>query len=62
VSCSAEIETCRNQDEEKLGGYEVKIRDDEMRSLEVRVAYTWVPLATEKSQLGTVLAQVRRNA
>ena len=46
------------QDEEKLGSYEVKIRDDEMRGLEVRVAYTWVPLATEKSQFGTVLVQV----
>ena len=46
------------QDDEKLSSYEVKIRDDEMRGLEVRVAYTWVPLATEKSQLGSVLVQV----
>jgi two-component system sensor histidine kinase TctE len=48
------------QDEEKLGSYEVKIRDDEMRSLEVRVAYTWVQLVSEKSPLGMspVLVQV----
>ena len=46
------------QDDEKTGSYEVKIRDDEMRSLEVRVAYTWVAVATEKSQLGSVLVQV----
>jgi len=48
------------QDEEKLGSYDVKIRDDEMRSLEVRVAYTWVQLTSEKStsELGSVLVQV----
>ncbi len=46
------------QDDEKSGSYEVKIRDDEMRSLEVRVAYTWVPLATEKTHVGSVLVQV----
>lgn len=48
------------QDEEKLGSYDVKIRDDEMRSLEVRVAYTWVQLTSEKSnsELGAVLVQV----
>jgi two-component system sensor histidine kinase TctE len=32
------------QEEEKLGSFEVKIRDDEMRGLEVRVAYTWIRL------------------
>ena len=46
------------QDDEKSGSYEVKIRDDEMRSLEVRVAYTWVTLATEKTHVGSVLVQV----
>jgi len=48
------------QDEEKLSSYDVKIRDDEMRSLEVRVAYTWVQLTSEKStsELGSVLVQV----
>jgi two-component system sensor histidine kinase TctE len=48
------------QGEEKLGSYDVKIRDDEMRSLEVRVAYTWVQLTSEKSnsELGAVLVQV----
>ena len=46
------------QDEEKSGSYEVKIRDDEMRSLEVRVAYTYVTLATEKTHVGSVLVQV----
>ncbi|MEY3428458.1 MAG: Sensor protein QseC [Pseudomonadota bacterium] len=48
------------QEEEKLVNFEVKIRDDEMRSLEVRVAYTWVQLTSEKStsELGSVLVQV----
>lgn len=46
------------QDDENLGSYEVKIRDDEMRSLDVRVAYTWVTLATEKTHVGSVLVQV----
>jgi two-component system sensor histidine kinase TctE len=46
------------QDDEKSGSYEVKIRDDEMRSLEVRIAYTWVALATEKTHVGSVLVQV----
>ena len=48
------------QEEEKLGSYEVKIRDDEMRSLEVRVAYTWVQLVSDKSPvgMGPVLVQV----
>ena len=47
-------------DEEKLGSYEVKIRDDEMRSLEVRVAHTWVQLVSDKSpqDMGPVLVQV----
>ena len=31
-------------DEEKGSSYEVHIRDDEMRGLEVRVAYTWIRL------------------
>jgi two-component system sensor histidine kinase TctE len=53
-----ERELPQPQDEEKSVSYEVKIRDDEMRSLEVRVAYTWVTLATEKAQVGTVLVQV----
>jgi two-component system sensor histidine kinase TctE len=46
--------------EEKLGSFEVKIRDDEMRGLEVRVAYTWVQLTSEKSpsRTGPVLVQV----
>ncbi len=34
-------------DEPKGGGYEVQIRDDEMRGLEVRVAYTWIRLDAE---------------
>ena len=48
------------QDEEKLSSYEVKIRDDEMRSSEVRVAYTWIQIASEKSSDGMrpVLVQV----
>ena len=48
------------QDEEKISSYDVKIRDDEMRSLEVRVAYTWVQLTAEKATtgLGPVLVQV----
>lgn len=48
------------QEEKKVGSYDVKIRDDEMRSLEVRVAYTWVQLTSEKStsELGSVLVQV----
>lgn len=48
------------QEEEKLGSFEVKIRDDEMRGLEVRVAYTWVQLTSEKSpsRTGPVLVQV----
>jgi two-component system sensor histidine kinase TctE len=43
-----------------MGSYEVKIRDDEMRSLEVRVAYTWVHLASDKHTAGMtpVLVQV----
>jgi two-component system sensor histidine kinase TctE len=47
-------------DDEKLGSYEVKIRDDEMRGLEVRVAYTWVHLASENkvAGMGPVLVQV----
>ena len=53
-----ERELPQPQDDEKLVSYEVKIRDDEMRSLEVRVAYTWVTVATEKEQIGTVLVQV----
>ena len=32
------------KDEEKGNSYEVRIRDDEMRGLEVRVAYTWIRL------------------
>ena len=35
------------KDEEKGNSYEVRIRDDEMRGLEVRVAYTWIRLDTE---------------
>jgi two-component system sensor histidine kinase TctE len=48
------------QDDGKIGSYEVKIRDDEMRSLEVRVAYTWVHLASDKHTAGMtpVLVQV----
>ena len=48
------------QEDEKLGSFEVKIRDDEMRGLEVRVAYTWVQLTSEKSpsRTGPVLVQV----
>jgi len=34
------------KDEEKGNSYEVRIRDDEMRGLEVRVAYTWIRLDT----------------
>ncbi len=34
-------------DEPKGGSYEVQIRDDEMRGLEVRVAYTWIRLDAE---------------
>jgi two-component system sensor histidine kinase TctE len=47
-------------EEEKSSSYDVKIRDDEMRSLEVRVAYTWVQLASENSPvgIGPVLVQV----
>ncbi|MEY3135469.1 MAG: Sensor protein QseC [Pseudomonadota bacterium] len=46
--------------EEELVNFEVKIRDDEMRGLEVRVAYTWVQLTSEKSpnRTGPVLVQV----
>jgi two-component system sensor histidine kinase TctE len=36
-----------NSDEPKGGSYEVQIRDDEMRGLEVRVAYTWIRLDAE---------------
>ncbi len=32
------------RDEEKGNSYEVRIRDDEMRGMEVRVAYTWIRL------------------
>ena len=32
------------EEDEKTGSYEVRLRDDEMRGLEVRVASTWVPL------------------
>jgi two-component system sensor histidine kinase TctE len=32
------------KDEEKGNSYEVRIRDDEMRGMEVRVAYTWIRL------------------
>jgi two-component system sensor histidine kinase TctE len=32
------------KDEDKGNSYEVRIRDDEMRGLEVRVAYTWIRL------------------
>jgi two-component system sensor histidine kinase TctE len=32
------------KDEEKANSYEVRIRDDEMRGMEVRVAYTWIRL------------------
>ena len=48
------------QDDGKIGSYEVKIRDDEMRSLEVRVAYTWVHLVSDKHTAGMtpVLVQV----
>ena len=48
------------QDDGKIGSYEVKIRDDEMRSLEVRVAYTWVHLTSDKHTAGMtpVLVQV----
>lgn len=53
-----ERELPQPQDDEKSASYEVKIRDDEMRSLEVRVAYTWVTVATEKAEIGTVLVQV----
>ena len=35
------------KDEEKGNSYEVRIRDDEMRGLEVRVAYTWIRLDAE---------------
>jgi two-component system sensor histidine kinase TctE len=38
------------QDDEKSGSYEVKIRDDDMRSLEVRVAYTWVTGIAQSAQ------------
>ena len=34
------------KDEEKGNSYEVRIRDDEMRGMEVRVAYTWIRLDT----------------
>jgi two-component system, OmpR family, sensor histidine kinase TctE len=34
-------------DEDKGSSYEVHIRDDEMRGLEVRVAYTWIRLDAE---------------
>src|SRR5574343_1754785 len=34
-------------DEEKGNSYEVRIRDDEMRGMEVRVAYTWIRLDTK---------------
>ncbi len=35
------------KDEDKGNSYEVRIRDDEMRGLEVRVAYTWIRLDAE---------------
>jgi len=34
-------------EEEKGNSYEVHIRDDEMRGMEVRVAYTWIRLDTD---------------
>jgi len=34
------------KDEEKGNSYEVRIRDDEMRGMEVRVAWTWIRLDT----------------
>jgi two-component system, OmpR family, sensor histidine kinase TctE len=37
-------------DEDKGGSYEVHIRDDEMRGLEVRVAYTWIRLDADGKQ------------
>jgi two-component system, OmpR family, sensor histidine kinase TctE len=33
-----------SDDEDKGSSYEVRIRDDEMRGMEVRVAYTWIRL------------------
>jgi len=35
------------KDEDKGNSYEVRIRDDEMRGMEVRVAYTWIRLDAE---------------
>ena len=35
------------REEDKGNSYEVRIRDDEMRGLEVRVAYTWIRLDTD---------------
>ena len=37
-------------DQDKGSSYEVHIRDDEMRGLEVRVAYTWIRLDAESQQ------------
>src|SRR5574343_502519 len=34
------------KDEDRGNSYEVRIRDDEMRGMEVRVAYTWIRLDT----------------
>jgi two-component system sensor histidine kinase TctE len=38
-------------DDDKAGNYEVRLRDDEMRGLEVRVAATWVPLEMRSPEL-----------
>jgi len=46
-------------EEEKAGSYEVRIRDDEMRSLEVRVAYTWVRLDANQDAQGAKSALVQ---
>ena len=35
------------KDEDKGNSYEVRIRDDDMRGMEVRVAYTWIRLDAE---------------
>ena len=44
------------KDEEKGNSYEVRIRDDEMRGMEVRVAHTWIRLETSGHR--PVLVQV----
>ncbi len=48
----------RPDDDDKTGNYEVRLRDDEMRGLEVRVASTWVMLDTLSPEPSTQALQV----